>query len=171
VRDPIGPLLDLNRGRISVDKLNGLAAKLRKHKLPLTALTERVIVDDDGVVTSEMDLCIHCVGTCCQELRVPITPEDVKRLARHLGIRPKQVPLLPAPSDLSEEELANHDQYAGYLTHGEAPCPYFHGRCTVHEARPVVCRNYGLHACALEGTFKPVQIRLRKRKRKTTDEG
>ena len=99
------------------------------------------------------------------------TPEDVKRLARHLGIRPKQVPLLPAPSDLSEEELANHDQYAGYLTHGEAPCPYFHGRCTVHEARPVVCRNYGLHACALEGTFKPVQIRLRKRKRKTTDEG
>lgn len=165
-RDPIGPLLDLNRGRVPVDKLNAMAAKLRRHGLPLRVLSEQVVVDDAGVVTSQMDLCAHCQGTCCQELRVPITKADVKRLAAHLEVRPRDIPLLGPPEDMDEEEAATVDDYAGWLTHGEAPCPYFHGRCTVHEARPIVCRNYGLHACALEGTFKPVQIRLRKKKRR-----
>lgn len=163
-RDPIGPLLDMNRGRVPVDKLNALAGKIRRARLSLTVLTERVVVDDRGVVTSEMDLCLHCRGTCCQELRIPITKKDVKRLAAHLDVRPRDVPLLDAPDDLDDEEReALPEGYAGYLSHGEGPCPYFHGRCTVHEARPEVCRNYGLHACALEGTFQPAEIKVRKK--------
>lgn len=164
-RDPIGPLLDLNRSRIPVDRLNGLAAKIRRAKLSLTVLTETVEVDPSGVVTSNMELCRHCVGTCCQELRIPITRADAKRLAANLGVRVRDLPLLPTPEDLDQEELDTGTDVAGYLSHGEGPCPYFHGRCTVHAFRPDVCRNYGLHACALEGTFKPAQIKIRRKRR------
>jgi len=149
-RDPIGPLMDLNVGHHPLIRLQRLANAMRAGKVPLSGLTERTEVDDaSGTVTRMLSLCGHCRGTCCS-LRVPISGADARRLARHLGTTVARLPLHPPEGGEDEPE-----DTAGYLSKGDRPCPYFDRGCTVHAARPDVCRAFGLHACIGAGTFTP----------------
>lgn len=150
-RDPLGPLMDLNVGHLPQVALQRLANRLRAAKIPLDALDEHAAVDPaSGTVTRMLALCQACAGGCCSSLRVPITRSDARRLARHLGVQARALPLHPPDGDEDEP-----DDLAGYLTHGDRPCPYFDRGCTVHVARPDVCRSFGLHGCMRAGTFVP----------------
>lgn len=148
-RDPIGPLLDLQPPRVRVEQLQVLATKIRRAKLPLAVLDETARVDERGVVTRMMALCQHCHGECCGTLNIPITKRDAKRLAEGLGRSVRSLPLLPLDGD-EDSDL----DYAGYLSRGDSPCPFFALGCSVHEHRPDVCRSFGLLACASTQSFR-----------------
>ncbi len=135
------------------------ASKMRRSKIPVTALSESTQVDDTGLVTRTMDLCQHCTGACCQTLRVPVTRDDARRLARHLEITTRSLPLLTIP----DAEQHDDEDVVGYLSDGpERPCPYFKSGCSVHPARPEACRGFGLHSCIAFGTFTPLRPIRRK---------
>ncbi len=148
-RAPIGPLLDLKPPPVRVQQLGVLATKLERAKLPNTVLSETVSVDAHGQVTRMMELCQHCTGHCCSTLHIPITRTDAKRLAKGLGQSTRSLPLLPLDGD-EDPDL----DYAGYLSRGDSPCPYFDKGCSVHEHRPAVCRYFGLMACASTQSFR-----------------
>ncbi len=158
-RAPIGPLLDLNLPRVSVDKLNALSTRIQQAGLPNTVLSERVEVDEQGRVTRMMELCRHCQGICCASLRIPITRNDARRLAEATGVSMRSLPLLPPTGEEDPEE-----HVYGYLSQGESPCPYFDKGCSVHEHRPDVCRGFGLMACAGAEVFRPLESLVRRRR-------
>lgn len=152
-RDPLGPLMNLNVGHVPLVALQRLANRMRAAKISVTALTEQSSVDpESGAVTRALALCHSCAGTCCTSLRVPITRADARRLARHVGTTIRGLGLYPKQG--SEDEP---DDLAGYLTIGERPCRFFSAGCTVHAARPDVCRSFGLNACTKLGLFVPLQ--------------
>ncbi|MCY1062262.1 YkgJ family cysteine cluster protein [Nannocystis sp. SCPEA4] len=152
-RDPLGPLMNLNVGHVPLVALQRLANRMRAAKIPVTALTEQSSVDpESGAVTRALTLCHSCQGTCCTSLRVPITRSDARRLARHVGTTIRGLGL--SPKQGGEDEP---DDLAGYLTLGDRPCRFFSAGCTVHAARPDVCRSFGLNACTKVGTFVPLQ--------------
>ena len=163
--DAMRPLLALNEGRMKVGSMTALTTKMRDAKIPLTALEQRTTVDPEtGIVSHDMALCGFCNGNCCSTLEVPITKEDRRRIAKGLGIRSNQVPLLPLDgneNDVDAEELA------GYLTKGNGPCPYFDAGCNVHAFRPDACRQFGIHACVQAEAFVPREA-LTKRKRRAS---
>ena len=112
-------------------------------------LDETARVDERGVVTRLMALCQHGHGECCGTLNIPITKRDAKRLAEGLGRSVRSLPLLPLDGD-EDSDL----DYAGYLSRGDSPCPFFARGCSVHEHRPDVCRSFGLLACASTQSFR-----------------
>lgn len=144
--------MNLNVGHLPQVALLRVANRMRAAKIPVTALAEQSSVDpDSGSVTRALALCQSCAGTCCTSLRVPITRVDARRLARHVGTTVRGLGLFPLEG--SDEE---QDDLAGYLTLGDGPCRFFSAGCTVHVARPDVCRSFGLHACMRAGTFVPL---------------
>jgi hypothetical protein len=150
-RDPLGPLMNVNVGNLPQVALLRLANRMRAAKISVAALDEHCAVDpESGAVTRTLTLCHSCAGTCCTSLRVPITRADARRLARHLGTTLRGLKLHPPLGGEDEPE-----DLAGYLTPGDRPCPFFSAGCTVHVARPDVCRSFGLHACMKAGTFVP----------------
>jgi hypothetical protein len=144
--------MNLNVGHLPQVALQRLANRMRAAKIPVSALTEQSSVDpESGAVTRALQLCHACAGTCCTSLRVPITVADARRLARHVGTTIRGLGLHPRQGGDDEPE-----ELAGYLTLGDRPCRFFSAGCTVHVARPDVCRSFGLHACMKVGTFVPL---------------
>lgn len=84
--------------------------------------------------------CNKCPGWCCSYERIPVTSEDIKRLARHLE---------GEIEDVREHCLDKHGDYL-YLRHKKdtifkSTCVFFdrvERRCGVYEARPWVCRKF-----------------------------
>jgi Fe-S-cluster containining protein len=79
--------------------------------------------------------CQGC-GRCCRDKRITLTPYEIARLARALGVSTREVLL----TGTSEGGTA--------LRFAEGPggaCVYLEGaRCAVHEGRPLACRLYPL---------------------------
>lgn len=144
--------MHLNVGHLPQVLLLRLANRMRAAGVPAAALAEQTTVDEEtGVVTRMLSLCQACTGACCSSLRIPITRADARRLARHLRTTTRGLGLVP-PQETEDEP----DDLAGYLTLGDRPCRYFDRGCTVHAARPDVCRTFGLHACMRAETFVPL---------------
>ena len=88
--------------------------------------------------------CLDCVGYCCAIYeRVPVSPEDVDRLALHFNL---------APEGARRRFTKMH---AGERVLRRTPDPLF-GRscifqdpkkrlCSIYEARPQVCRDWPTH--------------------------
>lgn len=84
-------------------------------------------------VLAEVEPHIDCTtcGNCCKEMGVAVEPEEIERLAKHMGI--------------SAEEFENRhvavDEGEKYMP--ETPCPFLGGTlCTIYEDRPKVCREF-----------------------------
>ena len=88
-------------------------------------------------VSRQID-CTQC-ASCCRLLRPYLSPQDVKRLSRHLRI---SATLLEARYLLPAKEGDEDGR-----PFGVRPCPFLReSRCTVYPARPAACRSYpGLH--------------------------
>ena len=86
--------------------------------------------------------CSKCPAYCCSYPEIEVTPRDIERLAKHLGIDYKQ----------AEERFTKYDaaEKARLLRHHkdkifDSVCVFLDQdkrRCTVYEARPGVCRSY-----------------------------
>ena len=87
---------------------------------------------------------VPCFNRCCSELTLPLTPYDVMRLRRHLGLS-------------SEDFISRHTAMQRYPDTGfpmpllrmsdmpDEPCPFVTpAGCSVYESRPSACRAYPL---------------------------
>jgi hypothetical protein len=87
---------------------------------------------------------LSCFGTCCRDVNILLTPLDVMRLARRLGLSTgdflERHTLTPITKDLHLPVLM--------LRMGEDPdrrCPFVGEQgCTLYEDRPWACRMYPL---------------------------
>jgi Fe-S-cluster containining protein len=95
----------------------------------------------------DCDLC----GTCCNFFfGVPVTKEDVQRLARHLGTYPSEF----------KEKYCVYDipRRIWILKH---PCAFLQdGKCTVHDYRPDNCRAYPLINALCTDNIEHLGVRL-----------
>ncbi len=107
---------------------------------------------------------VDCFTDCCRELELALTPYDVLRLSRELGI---------TTSDLLEQycliECEADDifprVYLGMVDDGRAGCPFVSEKgCAVYEGRPGACRTYplGRAACRnISGRCRAFHVLLR----------
>lgn len=87
---------------------------------------------------------VACFTDCCRELDLALTPYDVLRLSRHLG--------LPASTFLDRYALVEQEEgcpfplvFLGMVDDGQASCPFVTASgCSVYTDRPGACRTYPL---------------------------
>lgn len=90
------------------------------------------LVDEAHLQAFEKISCLDCAG-CCKTISPTFEPEDIRRLSKHLGVKPK---------DFMERYLEMDEE--GDFVHKGAPCPFLKGdnKCSVYVARPEACRGY-----------------------------
>jgi uncharacterized protein len=92
--------------------------------------------------------CLDCPSYCCTYPRIEVTPEDIRRLARHFGIdeATARKRFTKKGWEPDERVLRHHADE----TFGTA-CRFLDldsRLCTVHEARPEICRDHpGRRSC------------------------
>lgn len=103
---------------------------------------------------------ISCWNECCHDTRIILTPYDLIRLGRHLGIRPGEVaarygvPGVHEPSGMPVLRLSMLD-----ATAPRSPCVFLDPvqGCRVYRDRPAACRYYplGLATVKMKGHDAP----------------
>lgn len=88
---------------------------------------------------------VSCWNACCHGADVTLTPYDILRLSRHLGLRPAEflerytVPALHEASDMPVAKLKMGGD------DGKGPCSFVAAEgCSVYSERPLTCRYYPL---------------------------
>ena len=95
---------------------------------------------------------VACWNKCCHGANITLTPMDVLRLSRRLGVRPREflaeytVPALHEQSNLPIAKL----KMTG--ADGKGACRFMHAAdgCTVYADRPATCRYYPLGYASLK---------------------
>ncbi|MGA0825461.1 MAG: YkgJ family cysteine cluster protein, partial [Burkholderiaceae bacterium] len=94
--------------------------------------------------------CGQCPGYCCSYPRIVVTDDDIKRLAKHLGLSTKKAQARHTrryrfksddPVEAVDERILKHQKDVIY----GSICGFFNTeerRCTIYEGRPEVCREY-----------------------------
>jgi len=78
--------------------------------------------------------CTECAN-CCREVKPSFSADEVKRLARRLGLKPEQF----VKSYLERTEPHSDKPWQTRTT----PCPFLKdNRCSVYEDRPADCSGY-----------------------------
>lgn len=77
--------------------------------------------------------CLQC-GNCCKTVSPTLTPEDIARIATHLG--------MDAAAFTTEYLTESEDR--GLWEPKGLPCPFLaaDNRCTIYEVRPTSCAEY-----------------------------
>lgn len=88
---------------------------------------------------------VSCWNACCHGADVTLTPCDILRLSRHVGVRPAEflerhtVPAVHEASDMPVIKLKMSGD------DGTGPCPFLVSEgCSVYADRPLTCRYYPL---------------------------
>lgn len=87
----------------------------------------------------------HRCGVCCERWQPLLTPADAGRLARHLGLSVAAFHrAYTAPYPFSDEDrlLRQEDGRCVFLAYTVEPDGVRRSHCTVHAARPEVCRDW-----------------------------
>src|SRR3954469_2317098 len=86
--------------------------------------------------------CKKCPGYCCSYPEIEVTPRDIERLGKHLGLGYREAEERFTKYDVKEKaRLLRHRKDTVFAT----VCAFLDQekrRCTVYEARPAVCREY-----------------------------
>ena len=93
--------------------------------------------------------CLNCPSFCCTYPRIPVTPADIRRLARHHGIDEATAKRrFTKKGGEPGEVVLRHRKDDAYGT----ACRFLDREsrlCTVHKARPRICRDHpGTSTCA-----------------------
>ena len=81
--------------------------------------------------------CLKCPALCCRLAGyVEVTRHDIRRLAKHFGLRPKEFEAkhIVQVTRCGKKRIKHADQTCQFLGPDR--------RCTVYEARPKDCRGY-----------------------------
>ena len=86
--------------------------------------------------------CAKCPGYCCTYPQIPVSENDIKRLARRFEISPEIARArFTKPDDEGKGRVMRHRQDDIFQT----ACRFLHPetrRCTVYTHRPHACRAY-----------------------------
>jgi len=86
--------------------------------------------------------CLNCPSYCCTYPRIPVNKRDIRRLARHFGIDEEAAERRFTKRGLGKRErVLRHQKDEVYGT----ACRFLDLEtrlCTVHEARPGICRRH-----------------------------
>jgi hypothetical protein len=87
---------------------------------------------------------VACFTDCCRQLDLVLTPYDVFRLSKHLGLAPSA--FLDQYALIEQEEGDVFPRvYLGMVDDGRASCPFVAATgCSVYADRPGACRTYPL---------------------------
>lgn len=85
-----------------------------------------------------------CFNRCCAQLNLPLTPYDVLRLTRNLGMASADF-LRGFTGRRIEPETGFYLFHLRMIESPDAPCPFVTpAGCSVYEDRPGACRSYPL---------------------------
>lgn len=92
--------------------------------------------------------CHNCPSYCCSYPRIIVDAKDIRRLARHHGLKEEQARRrFTRPGEEPGERILRHQPDEVYGT----VCQFLDletRMCTVHPARPGICRDHpGLPSC------------------------
>ena len=86
--------------------------------------------------------CQVCPAYCCSYPRVIVSAQDIKRLAKHFALRPKEArKKFTRKGEEKGERILRHRQDETYGT----ACRFLDEEsrgCTIYDARPEICRDY-----------------------------
>ena len=86
--------------------------------------------------------CLNCPSYCCTYPRIPVNRRDIQRLARHFGITEERArSRFTKPGWHSRERVLRHQKDEIFGT----ACRFLDTEtrlCTIHGARPSVCRGH-----------------------------
>lgn len=87
---------------------------------------------------------VACFTDCCRQLDLTLSPYDVLRLSKHLGLAPST--FLDRYALIEQEEGSTFPRvYLGMVDDGRASCPFVTATgCSVYADRPGACRTYPL---------------------------
>lgn len=93
--------------------------------------------------------CLNCPSFCCTYPRIPVTSADIRRLARHHGVDEATAKRrFTKKGEEPGEVVLRHRKDEAYGT----ACRFLDREsrlCTVHKARPRICRDHpGTPTCA-----------------------
>ncbi|MFQ5538699.1 MAG: YkgJ family cysteine cluster protein [Gemmatimonadota bacterium] len=93
--------------------------------------------------------CMNCPSYCCSYPRIEVTKRDIRRLARHFEIDEEAAwRRFTKKGDEPGERVLRHQKDEAYGT----VCRFLDREtraCTVHAARPKICRDHpGTSTCA-----------------------
>lgn len=111
----------------------------------MTSLPEHVTpLDRETPFTFSCHSDVTCFTECCRKLELSLSPYDVLRLKKSLGITSQQF-----LADYAVVEFTNEDLfpkvYLGMVDDGRGSCPFVEKKgCRVYADRPGACRTYPL---------------------------
>jgi len=111
----------------------------------MTSLPEHVTpIDKKETFVFSCHPGITCFTECCRNLELSLSPYDVLRLKKTLGITSQQFIDEYAVVEFTKEDL-HPKVYLGMVDDGQVSCPFVdkHG-CLVYKDRPGACRTYPL---------------------------
>lgn len=87
---------------------------------------------------------VPCFTECCRELELALTPYDVIRLRKALGLSSQEFLNTYAVIEQEDSDIFPR-VYLGMVDDGRASCPFVSKKgCQVYEGRPAPCRTYPL---------------------------
>lgn len=115
---------DVNSPKVHQKEIKKLVVKTNKN---LNSVADKLHVE----VFSELD-CLDCAN-CCKSIPPMLVKSDVKRIAKHLGLKEKE---------FEQKYLKIDDD--GDMVMGTSPCIFLENdnTCRIYEVRPKACRQY-----------------------------
>jgi Fe-S-cluster containining protein len=102
---------------------------LKASKIPQQEIDDAAHAIYDKV-KSEID-CTQC-AYCCKHITPVVSNTDIKRIAKHLELKPETV----------IKKWFRIDKQMGMVIKS-SPCPFLKNKkCSIYDARPLDCRNY-----------------------------
>jgi len=88
---------------------------------------------------------VPCWNACCHGADVMLTPYDILRMSKHLGIRPSEFLLEYAVPDIWDKGNLPVAKLKMGGKDGQGACSFMADEgCTIYEDRPATCRYYPL---------------------------
>jgi Fe-S-cluster containining protein len=97
---------------------------------------KKMTVEADRQAWKETD-CLSCAN-CCKTMSPTYTPEDIKRIAAHLGMTTKAF----------KEKWLYKDKRDGDWMNVKQPCQFLNladNKCSIYEVRPADCSGFPHH--------------------------
>jgi len=127
--------MDLKKFRVlAAKKQKPLAAFLDKLDDIVPEDMPKIVAQADAAMWQEVN-CTSCAN-CCKTMTPTFTPTDVKRIAAHLSMTPKQF----------RDKWLKKEEDTGDWVNTTQPCQFLKNNlCSIYEVRPIDCAEFPHH--------------------------